>query len=619
MTTPIPRAVPAHLNDTLQRLGPDHIALEDRGGTVTLAELLANAACVAHALQEAGVKKGDRVGFYADNSRRWILVDLGIQLAGGVSVPRGVDTPAEEMAEFLRHAEAGITFAHSARHAAMLEELRASIPTMGEIICLDPKDAPGRTVDDLVAGGDGGRDFAERHGDVAPDDLATIIYTSGTTGRPKGVMLRQSNFAHQVHSATKCLVFKGDDKFLSVLPPWHIFERAVEFIAICKGARLVYTNRRRIKEDMAHFSPTFMPTVPRIWETVYNGIQKALRGGSPLKRGIFRFFYTFAAVRAQCWDRARGHKLRMFKPKGIGVATDAVVRAGALLVSALCYPLDRLGHAIVFGKIKKITGGHLRGAIVGGGLMPPHIDTFLRNIQLGVLVGYGLTETSPVLTVRREHRNILGSIGTVIPEVELEIRDPETNQPVGTGEIGVVWTRGPQVMQGYYKDPELTASVMDEKGWFDTGDLACMTEEGDLCFRGRIKETIVLAGGENVEPSAIEAELQTSPLIEQAIVVGQDRKTLAALIVPAAEGINEALGLSAKEGDDLSGDQRVFQALKKEALARTSERKNFERIARIAVLPESLSAEAGTLTQTLKPKRHVIVESYKAKIEEAYG
>ena len=613
----LPRTIPAHMTDALQRLGPEHVALQNRKGTVTLGQVLADAACVAHGLEAAGLKRGDRVGFYADNSPRWIVVDLGIQLAGGVSVPRGVDTPPEEMAEFLRHAEAHITFVHSARHAAMLEALRDEIPSLGEIICIDPADAPGRSVDDLVAAGDGGKDFATRGAVVTPKDLATIIYTSGTTGRPKGVMLAQSNFAHQVACTTTCLNFRGDDAFLSVLPPWHIFERSVEYIAICRGARLVYTTRRRIKEDMAHFGPTFMPTVPRIWEAVYNGIQKALRGGSPIKRGIFKAAYAAAATRATCWDRARAHHFRMKRPRGLGVLGDGVVRAAALVGAGLAYLPDRLGHAIVFKKIRKLTGGRLRGAIVGGGLMPPHIDRFLRNIELGVLVGYGLTETSPVLTVRREHRNILGTIGTAIPEVELEIRDPETRAPLPAGEVGVVWTRGPQVMQGYYKDPELTARVMDDHGWFDTGDLGCLTEDGDLCFRGRIKETIVLAGGENVEPGAVESDILPSDLVEQAIVVGQDRKTLAVLVVPSAEGLRE-VGIEAADGADLSGDDEVLRRIKQEVVARTSERKPFERVANVALLPAPLTAEDGTLTQTLKPKRHVIVKRYADKIEEAY-
>jgi long-chain acyl-CoA synthetase len=286
----------------------------------------------------------------------------------------------------------------------------------------------------------------------------------------------------------------------------------------------------------------------------------------------------------------------------------------------LAFLPDRLAHLLVFRRIRRVTGKRLRGAVSGGGLLPPHLDEFFRTIGMPILVGYGLTETSPVLTVRRGRRNVLHTIGTAVPEVELQIRSAENGRPLGPGEVGIVFTRGPQVMRGYHKDEDLTRRAIDADGWFDTGDLGWMTEFGDLCFAGRAKETIVLSGGENVEPSRVEAALLTSPLIEQAIVVGQDRKTLAALIVPAPEPLAQALG-SGATADRVALAERpdARERLRREAIARTERMKPEERVARVVVLSEPLDPSNGLLTQTLKPKRHAIVARFRDRIEDAYA
>jgi long-chain acyl-CoA synthetase len=615
--------VPAHFARGKERF-PDRPTLEDREGVVRFAELLASAAATAEGLRRAGVRPGDRVGFYADNSRRWIQADLAIQLARGISVPRGTDTPVDEMVELFRHAEVGLVLAHGARQAEALATLRSRAPTMTDVVCLDPAGARGRTLDALAAEGRGGRSFEESAAAVEPKDVATIIYTSGTTGRPKGVVLAQENFGHQLRVLPEALDIREGiaegEVFLSILPPWHIFERIVEYVALTQGAKLVYTDRRRFKEDMAKYAPTFVPSVPRIWETVYNGVRKTLEEGSPVRRTLFRAGYAAASLRARAWDRARGHVLRVRRPRGLGVAAEGAARAGALFVAGLALLPDRLAHRLVFAKLRKLTGSRLRGAVSGGGLMPAHVDRFFRGIELPILVGYGLTETSPVLTVRRRGRNVLGTIGTAVPEVELEIRHVETGRRLPVGEVGVVFTRGPQVMRGYYKDPELTKKAIDAEGWFDTGDLGFLTEAGDLVFCGRAKETIVLSGGENVEPGHVEESILASPLVEQAVVVGQDRKTLAALVLPEPEATAKALGLAqAPSRADLAAMPAARTLLKDEIVRRTADLKPFERVARVALLGEPLDPSNGCLTQTLKPKRHVIVERFASLIEEAYA
>jgi len=610
--------VPAFFVRALERHG-DLEVLWDKAGTVTVRRLTEDAARLAEGLRQAGLERGAHVGFYADNSRRWIVCDMGIQLAGGISVPRGTDTPAKEMAELFDHAGVGLVIAHGAKAAEALEALRAELPDMGEIICMDPKGAEGRTVDDLMALGKDGPSFTELATKSRPEDLATIIYTSGTTGRPKGVMLTQGNFGHQIARAASELRIVPNERFLSILPPWHIFERTVEYVAICSGAGLIYTDVRHFKKDLSKFEPTFVPSVPRLWETVYTGVQDALEKGPPLRRGLFKAALAVALVRSTAWDRARGARFRVHEPHGVAAVVDGVVRVGALVVAALAWPFDRLAHAVVFKRMRKLVGRNLRGGISGGGLMPAHIDRFFRAIELPLLVGYGLTETTAICTLRSPQRNVLGTIGVPILKVEMQIRHPETREPLPPGEVGLIYTRGPHVMPGYYRDEELTRSVLDEEGWFDTGDLGSLTEKGDLCFSGRLKETIVLKGGENIEPTHVETSLLASPLIDQAIVIGQDQKVLAALIVPNAAALCEAL----KEDEcnslaDLAASSEAHALIQRECKTRTKALKGYERINRIALLPEALEPTNGLLTQTLKPRRHVIVERFADLITEAY-
>jgi long-chain acyl-CoA synthetase len=618
---PTVSSVPAAFQAAYDRLG-DRPILEDRDGTVPYSTLLSNAAALAFALEKRGLRPGERVGLWADNSRRWILADLAIQVAGGVNVPRGTDTPEAEILEILTHSEAAFVLVHDAKTLARLDRIRHQLPALREVAVLDPTGIAGLTIDRLMAegradvGGRAGPTFAERAARIRPDDVATLIYTSGTTGRPKGVILTQANFAHQLEEIPGFLDIGPTDLFLSILPPWHIFERIVEYVALTQGAKLVYTDLRRFRQDLAERRPTFVPSVPRVWESVHDAVRKALADGPPLRRAIFGAAYAVADARARTHDAAKGYTTRTHGvPLGL--------RALAFGASWLLWPFDALLRRIAFRKVQALVGGRLRGAVVGGGKMPPHVDRFFRAIGVGVLVGYGLTETSPVVTVRRPRRNVLHTIGTRVPRVEVEIRDPVTGRALPVGETGVVMTRGPHVMRGYHKDPALTAKVIDKDGWFDTGDLGCLTEAGDLCFRGRQKETIVLAGGENVEPSRVEEVIAPSPLVAQVIVVGQDRKTLAALVLPRAEELEKRLpGTGALAPAALAERADVLALVKAEVARRTgpgSGVKPFELVNRVALLPEPLALENGCMTATLKPKRHEIVRRFADRIEQAYG
>lgn len=614
-----PRTVPAWFQHAFERLG-DRPLLEDRAGTVAFSSVLREAAAVAVALRRRGLVAGERVGFWADNSRRWIVADLAIQTAGAIGCPRGTDTPEDEILEIFAHAEVAFVVVQDAKTAARFERVRARLPHLREVVVLHPGAGavPGIPFDRLLAEGEGGAPFSDLAAAVREDDVATIIYTSGTTGRPKGVVLTQRNFAHQLETIPAVLDIGPTDVFLSILPPWHIFERTVEYVCLTQGARLVYTDLRHFRGDLADKAPTFVPSVPRVWESVHDAVRKALVDGPALRRRLFGAAYRVADARARAFDRARGHHV-----DAEGRGPRAVVRAASAAQAALLWPLDAALRRVVFRRVRALTGGRLRGAVVGGGLMPPHVDRFFRAIGVGVLVGYGLTETSPVLTVRRAHRNVLGTIGTAIPGVELEIRDPTTGARLPPGRVGVVFTRGPQVMRGYHRDAELTSRAVDPEGWFDTGDLGLLTPDGDLCFRGRQKETIVLAGGENVEPSRVESAILPSPWVAQAVVVGQDRKALAALVVPRADALAARLGLPADTPlAALVARADALAAVREDVAARTgagSGLRPFEQVHRVALLAEPLSIANGCLTATLKTRRHEVVRRFAAAIDAAYA
>ncbi len=306
-----PTTIPAYFQAAVERVGRDRSCITDRNGSLTIGQILDSAAAVAQGLRRRGLSPGDRVGLWADNSRRWLATDLAIQAAGAISVPRGTDTPDAEIAELLAHAEVGFVFVHDAKTAARLERIRGGLPGLRDVVVLDPTGVHGLTFDRLAEEGAGGPPFAEWAAKVGGDDVATIIYTSGTTGRPKGVVLAQSNFAHQMDVLPKVLGIGADDVFLSILPPWHIFERTVEYVALSRGARLVITDRRRFREDLQAHSPTFVPSVPRLWEPVHDAARKSLADSSPIRRAAFAAAYFLSDLRARAVDRWKGHVRRV--------------------------------------------------------------------------------------------------------------------------------------------------------------------------------------------------------------------------------------------------------------------------------------------------------------------
>jgi long-chain acyl-CoA synthetase len=462
---------------------------------------------------------------------------------------------------------------------------------------------------------------------ITEEDLATLIYTSGTTGQPKGVMLTHANLLHQVRYLNAIFQPEPGDRVLSILPSWHSYERSCEYFTLAHGCTQIYTSIRTFKNDLVRFSPQLMVGVPRLWESLFEGIQKQLEEGGAREKASVDFLFKISE--SYVLARRIADNLSLDHPRA-----SAWERSGARIKATLLAPLHALGDRLVYTRVRQALGGKIKILVSGGGALPSHLDTFYEIVGVPVLVGYGLTETSPVATVRRFERNLRGSSGLPVHGTEIRVVDPLTGRTLPPRERGIVLIRGPQVMKGYYKKPEATARVISEEGWFDSGDIGWLTEGGDLVLTGRAKDTIVLSNGENIEPQPIEDACLRSPFLSQIVLVGQDRKALGALIVPDLETLAKWAGekqLSLALPDTRSDRQTVLrsdlysktvlelykQEINREVKNRPGYRPD-DQIKAFEFVVEPFSPENGTMTQTLKIKRPAVMERYHAMIDEMF-
>ncbi|GAB4431470.1 MAG: long-chain fatty acid--CoA ligase [Turneriella sp.] len=590
----------------------------------TFGEALENAENFGIALMELGVKPGDHVGLLADNRVEWIIADMGVILNGAADVPRGTDVTTEEIKYIMTHAECAVCIVENEPTLRKLQTVIADTPVK-TVVVLDPKfkDASANILPlkQLIDMGASQREeklaeLRQRAGSVKGDDLYTIIYTSGTTGLPKGVMLTHSNIVYNINEVPKAIGLRPDDSMLSLLPVWHIFERAVDYGAIAKGIPIYYTNVRDVRDDFAKVKPTFMPSAPRLWESLYQGIMQRIEKAEPARKMMFETAYRIAKEYKKAVDYLAGNEL-MTKPE---TGQERLQRtAQAALTAAALYIPAQLADRVVFSKIREAMGGRFRGSISGGGALPAHVDEFFNVIGIPVYEGYGMTECSPIISVRTEGRIIQGSVGFVPNGTEVAILN-DKGERVPTGEKGVIHVRGPQVMKGYYKNPEATAKAISPDGWLNTGDIGFFSFNNTLSIRGRAKETIVLLGGENVEPVPIENKLLEDAQINQVIVVGQDKKTLTALIWPNLEKVKEVAGIAVDPKSDLNAHATLrehFSKIIKRQVSAENGFKGFERVTDFRFLPKPMEV-GDELTNLLKMKRNVIADKYAQLIESMY-
>ena len=569
-----------------------------------------------------------RIALFADNSPRWLIADQGIMTAGAANVVRSAQAEREELLYILEDSGSLGLVAEDLKTLTKLRDRLDSLPIEWVILLSDEKPADSETLKVLnfsqvmAAGASHQLTPATQNRET----LATLLYTSGTTGKPKGVMLTHGNLLHQVTTYGAVIVPDPGDLVLSILPTWHAYERSAEYYLLSQGCTQIYTNLRHVKKDLKDFKPQLMVGVPRLWESIYEGVQKQFREQPASKQRLVENLLSISQRYIKAQRLAQGLSLDNLNP-------SAVERLTASVQATALWPIHQLADKLVYQKVREATGGQIKQVISGGGSLAKHLDEFFEIIGIEVLVGYGLTETSPVTNVRRPWHNLRGSSGSPMLETEIRIVDPETRKPLPQGQHGLVMARGPQIMKGYYKKPEATAKAIDSEGWFDTGDLGWVTPQNDLVLTGRVKDTIVLTNGENIEPQPIEDACLRSPYIDQIVLVGQDQRSLGALIVPNLEALqqwaasqNLHLRLPAsvpnqpdaptqefRTAIDLDGKevQNLFRSeLNREVQNRPGYRPD-DRISTFKLILEPFSIENGMMTQTLKIRRPVVTERYR--------
>ncbi len=547
---------------------------------------------LAEGLAKLGVGRGDRVMLLSDNRPEWHMVDLATLDLGAVDVPiYGTLTP-EQVRYQAADSGARVAVADTPQQLEKFLAVRDELPDLRHLVLIEGEPPPGvLTLDEVVAAGDtggaGGR-FWDRARELEPDQLATIVYTSGTTGEPKGVMLTHGNLVANVLTAGTRGEFRREDVALEFLPLCHVLERMVGYLLMWKATYKAYCSIHDVAEVIAEVRPTIFTAVPRFYEKIHQRIVERVAAAPAARRAVFD------------WALEVGRRVSRLRLAGR--------EPGALLAAQ-----HRLADRLVLARIREALGGRVRYCISGGAELPLHLAEFLHAVGIFVVEGYGLTETSPVIAVNgvRPGEIRLGTVGKPLPDLEVRIADD-----------GELLVRGPSVFQGYWNKPEATAEAFDEEGFFRTGDIAELDDDGFLLIVDRKKDLIVTAGGKNVAPQPIESRLKQSPLVETAVLIGDGRPYIVALIGPAFEELERRArerGIEWVDRGELIAHPDVRRMYDEVVTAVNAGLARYEQIKRFALLPEPLSVEGGELTPTLKVKRRVVEERYARLIERLYA
>ncbi len=601
--------------------------------------------CFAAALSKLGVKKGSNVALISDNRREWLITDLAIQSLGGADVPRGCDSMGNEIRFIIDFADCEIGFFENRRQLDKVLEKTSETPKLKTAVLFDKpeteiENCPFEVLyfEDVMQNGkklyieDSAKwqsEIEKSMDAIEANDVCTIIFTSGTTGTPKGVMLTHNNYISQLSVIKPYLPAKTGEWWLTILPVWHVFERLIQYVAIYFANGLAYSKPvpSMLLGDMAVIRPQWMCGVPRLWEALAAGVHKAMKKTGGIKYKLFKFFVGVGDNYNNCKNLVCGYVTQIKKRSRF---LDFLV---GIIPMIILWPVYKLGNVLVFKKIQAKFGGRLRIAISGGGSLQRTTENFYHSVGLNLLEGYGLTETAPVISFRHYKTPRPGCVGLVFPTFEVKIVKEEhgvivtdeNGKPieVGPGEKGIILAKGSQVMKGYYKRPDLTEKVIDKDGFFNTGDIGLFTWDKEIKITGRAKDTIVLLDGENVEPAVLENELCTSPLIESAIVLGQDQKILASLIVPSKEAVVQFAqenGLDSGDYETLLKTEQIKDLFNKEVNTKISPANGFrpcERIAKIALLPNSFKV-GEELSAKQEMMRFKIVEKYAELIKTLF-
>ncbi len=541
-----------------------------------------------------GVQKGDRVVLLSENRLEWFTIEAGLQILGAVTVPIYPTLTAQQAAYIIRDSGARVVIASSAEQQAKIAEVRDSLPAVEMVFTLDaPVEGSGdQSWSRVIDAGKSSRAVdsgaAERlAAAVSGDDLATIIYTSGTTGNPKGVMLTQQNLVQNTLVSHEALTLTPDDRAISVLPYSHVFARMVaHYLYPHAGVTIaIAESMDTLVENIGEVHPTVMACVPRFYEKMRDKVLESAAAGSPLKQKIFK------------WAFSVGYAVGKHRQDGTSVPAGLKFKYG-------------LATKLVFSKLHARMGGRMELFVSGGAALPRDVAEFFLAAGWVVIEGYGLTETSPVITVNRRERFRFGTVGIPVRGVEVKIADD-----------GEILCRGHNVMKGYFGNEAATREAIVD-GWFHTGDVGAFDEDGFLRITDRKKDLLVTAGGKNVAPQPIEGTLKSSVYIAELVMVGDGRPYLSALVAPDFEQLGrwcEGEGIAAEGPEAMAAHERVQAHLMAE-IGRLSEGlASFEQVKKIAVVKAAFTIESGELTPTMKVKRRVVAERYADLIESLYG
>lgn len=544
---------------------------------------------LAEGLKKLGLKRGDRLMLLMDNRPEWHMVDLATIVHGAIDVPiYGTLTP-EQIAYQAQDSGSKILIAENAEQMAKFLEIKDQCPDLTTLIQVEGETAEGvLTLDEVIDSGDSdeaGDLFWKRAKKVKPEDTLTLIYTSGTTGNPKGVELTHANLVQNVlPSSTRALIGSDDDLALEFLPLCHVFERMLSYLYMYVGVSKAYCSVQHVADLLAEVKPTVFASVPRLFEKIHDKIQGKVAEAPAIRRALFNWALNQGM-------KAYPERLAGREPGGLAY---------------------NLAEKLVLSKVREGLGGRVRLCISGGAPLPQFVGEFLHAIGIWVIEGYGLTETSPVIGVNGATPNMtrLGTVGKAIDNVEVKIADD--------GELCV---RGPSVMSGYWNLPDKTAEVFDKDGFFLTGDIAEIDDDGFIRITDRKKDLIVTAGGKNIAPQPIENEIKRSIFIDNVVLIGDKKPFVVALISPNEEELAswaEQQGLKGETTEELSKLPEVG-ALFDGVISKTNEKlARYEQIGRFAVLPLMLSIESGHLTPTMKVKRRIVEQDHQELINGMY-
>lgn len=557
-------------------------------------ELIRRSENIALGLYSLGLRKGDRAAILAPNSPEWTLVDSGCQFAGMIDVPMYTTLAPPQVAYILKDSGSRVLFLQNNDEYERLENSMPDANCVETIVFFDAGEysQPNAiTLSELEQRGAGlaGEQpdlISELANSVEPDDIATLIYTSGTTGEPKGVMLSHTNLISNVIDAAEKYSFEGRDTSLSVLPLSHVFERTGMYVYIMYGMAVHYAESiEKVPDNLQEVRPTIFIGVPRIFEKVYAKARLAAARSNPIRERIFDWAIEVAKEFAMCRERGE---------------------APTVALSAK----HNLADKIVYAKLRAFFGGNLRFCITGGAALSDEIYLIFTGAGIDIMQGYGLTETSPVISSNNPEFKRVGSVGRPIRNVSARI--------ASDGEIEV---KGPGVMSGYYNKPDATAEVFTDDGWFRTGDIGRLDADGFLFITDRKKELFKTSGGKYIAPSPIEQMLRSSRFISQAVLVGNERKFPAALIVPNFEMLEsyaQLKGIDAATPQEFCANERIVDLIERQIAHVTENLSQYERVKKFALIDHELTVEGGELTPTLKVKRRVIDEKYRSTIDALY-